>query len=116
MKKLLWVSLFLCLSFLTAGCSAISSDFIDGFSLVFLWNVSPTFRCFATALAFTVVYKWVFKPQFDASDFDGVWIWWGAKSDLVDKPMLCVSGVLNFLLGIIAIYHAFMLIVSLVVS
>ena len=75
-------------------------DFIQNASLVILWNTSPTFKALLVTVLFLLLYKWVFKPMFDACEFDDRWTWLGAKSDLKDKPMLVVSGIITFIVAL----------------
>lgn len=75
-------------------------DFIQSASLVILWNTSATFRALLVTILFLALYKWVFKPQFDACVFDDRWTWLGKDSDLKDKPLFVVSGIITFIVGL----------------
>ena len=75
-------------------------ELIQNFSIVGLWVASVTFRALLVTILFVLAYKWVFKPQFDACEFDDRWTWWGARSDLKDKPLFAVSGIITFIIGI----------------
>ena len=78
-------------------------DYITNISIVILWNTSPTFRALCVTILFLAIYKYVFKPQFDACDFNDRWNWWGAKSDLKDKPLFVTSGIITFIVSVWAI-------------
>ena len=75
-------------------------DFIQSASLVILWNTSTTFRALLVTILFLALYKWVFKPMFDACEFDDRWTWFGKDSDLKDKPLFVVSGIITFIVGL----------------
>ncbi len=87
-------------------------DWITNVSIVILWNTSPTFRTLCVTILFIALYKYVFKPQFDVCEFDDRWTLWGAKSDLIDKPMFAVSGIITFSVGCWSIYELFNAMIS----
>lgn len=87
-------------------------DYFTNVSIVILWNTSTTFRSFCVTLLFILLYWKVFKPQWDACDFDDRWTLWGAKSDLIDKPLFATSGIITFGVSCWAIYELFNAMIS----
>ena len=102
MKNLILFSL---ITFLVSGCGIISSDLIDGFSLVILWNTSSAFKALCITVLWFVATKYAWIPIFKAvlPRLDDRFTWFGKDSDLIDKPLFFISSFIAGFLGIWAI-------------
>lgn len=100
MKKTNFTLILVGLLLFPAAVYAGITDLIESASIVILWKTSATFRAIMVTI-FMFLWSWkVLVPIMQLTEFDDRWTWFGAESDLKDKPQFIIAIIISVLLGL----------------